>query len=488
MVCSSLLDVEYPYPFASLQRRLLHSVSSSRSETYSFSQSVICSLAPGPCIRISPREVHIDSKIDPSFWESLYTNSTKLDKDRWYYDGFGAGLSTVSPGPSELHRARRGAMGNYFSISNVRKHEPMVLEYIEKLCSRIEEHQATGRVLYLYDAYRALATDVVTAFVLPEPRKHLALPGFAKDFSRLMRFYARLITLQRHFKAVHPLLFCIPDWLTIRMDSSGGSIQMVEMQHIFQRQTELAAERKGVLPGGQEPSILDAIISSTELHERDKAPDRVYEEARNTIGAGTETTGVSLSVLTYRVLPNPNVHRRLQAELHEAASISKSLLDIRVLGQLPYLQACINKALRIACPVTGRLPRVNPRAPIGYTDPNGKTYAFPPGTVISMSMPDLHFNSDVFQDPHTYIPERWIDSDLEKKTKMQQCFVPFGKGSMNCIGINLAKIELTLTVGNLFNKYDFELFETTERDLSRAQDWFSPFPPLDSAGLRVVVH
>ena len=35
----------------------------------------------GPCIRINPGEVHIN---DPAYWDVLYANSNKLDKDSWY--------------------------------------------------------------------------------------------------------------------------------------------------------------------------------------------------------------------------------------------------------------------------------------------------------------------------------------------------------------------------------------------------------------------
>lgn len=44
-----------------------------------------CHLMIGPCIRINPWEVHIDGQVDPVFWDVLYSNSNKLDKDSFYY-------------------------------------------------------------------------------------------------------------------------------------------------------------------------------------------------------------------------------------------------------------------------------------------------------------------------------------------------------------------------------------------------------------------
>jgi cytochrome P450 len=126
---------------------------------------------------------------------------------------------------------------------------------------------------------------------------------------------------------------------------------------------------------------------------------------------------------------------------------------------------------------------------MSYTEPkSGKTYIFPKGTVMSMSMRDLHYNADIFPDPLTFSPERWLTDDSDPFKRMQQAFVPFSRGTRNCIGQELAKQELLLTAGNLVQRFDFELYESSERDVKLAHDWFAPFAELDSEGLRVKVH
>ena len=447
---------------------------------------LICAFQ-GACVRINPGEVHIDGRVDPAFWDVIYSHSNKLDKDQWYYDGFGSGASTVSTGPADLHRVRRAAMSNYFSSTNLRKHEPMILRKIEQLCGRLESCRAENKVVDISSAYSCLTGDIVTSFAIPEPQDLLSEPDFARDFHRQLRFFANMITYHRHLLFVFPLILGIPDWLMVRLDTSRATAQQFEFQRSYERQVKIAVDRQGVPPDGHSPSILDAVVRSPELAQSDKKVGRVLEEARNTVGAGTETTASTLTAMTYYVLANPSVFQKLKKELHKAADGSTDLLDLKTLDRLPYLQACINETLRIRAPVTGRLPRVNPRAAMTYTDPTGKSYTFPPGTVISMTATDMHYNTDVFPEPDQYRPERWIRSLPEAKAKMQQCFVPFGKGTRGCIGIELARMEMTLTSGNLFNKYEFELFETTARDVSYAENWFSSFNPPDSKGVRILV-
>jgi cytochrome P450 len=385
---------------------------------------------------------------------------------------------------------RRGAVSSYFSAGHVRKYEPMVLFQISKLIDRLQRCNSNDEVVNLADAYRCLTIDIVTSFSIPEPRKMLDLEDFGRGFNGLMRDFSKVITLQRHMKVVVPFLELIPDSLMVAMDSSGSSKQILEFRRSFQKAASQAFGRKGKPPPGQEPSILDTLYGAPELAQKDKAMKYFVEEAMNITGAGTETTAATLGLLTYHVLSDRKVFNQLMAELSPLAHDDTRLMGLRILENLPYLQGCINEALRLSNPVTGRLPRLNPRAPTTYATPDGKsTYVFPPNTVMSMSMPDLHFNATIFPAPHTFNPSRWIDTSPEQLKEMHRYFVPFSKGSLSCLGIEVAKMELVLTVGNMFQKLgrQMQLWETTERDVSWAFDFFAPFIPVDSKGLRVKI-
>lgn len=216
-------------------------------------------------------------------------------------------------------------------------------------------------------------------------------------------------------------------------------------------------------------------------------------ETQALLGAGTETTGNTLAVLTFHILSQPAVLDTLKTELQSAATksnLSDDLLNFKSLEHLPYLQACIREALRLSTGVCSRLPRVNNASPTAYTTPSGKEYAFPSGTVISLSILDLHYNASIFPSPHTFDPSRWDPSTTlpEHLDRMNHAYAPFGRGARQCLGLELAKEEITLMAGNLFHRFDLELFETSARDVSIAHDYFAPFGPSDSKGVRVKVR
>jgi cytochrome P450 len=366
----------------------------------------------------------------------------------------------------------------------------MVLAHVAKLIARLQKCSINDEVVDLANAYRCLTLDVVTSFSVPEPRRMLDLEDFGRGFNGLMRDFSKLITLQRHMKIVFPLLELLPDWLVTAMDSSGSFQQVADWRMSFQIAAQQAFDRKGKPPPGQEPSILDTLYTSPELAQKDKVMKYFVEEATNITGAGTETTAATLGLFTYHVLSNREVLDKLLSELSAAADTTTEIMGLRSLENLQYLQACINEALRLSNPVTGRLPRFNPRAPTTYTTPDGKTtYTLPPNTVMSMSMPDLHFNASLFPSPHTFNPSRWIDTPPAHLKEMHRYFVPFSRGSRNCLGIEVAKMELMLTAGNVLQTLgrEMRLWETSERDVSWAYDFFAPYTPVDSRGLRVKI-
>lgn len=230
--------------------------------------------------------------------------------------------------------------------------------------------------------------------------------------------------------------------------------------------------------------MLDGIVNSDAIPESDKTTDRITQEARTLVGAGSETTGNTLETIAFHVLANPNKLRRLKEELAHAVKGSKGkdpLTRYNTLQRLPYLKAVIKEGLRIACSVAGRLARVNHRQAYTYG-----SYVLPAGTVISTRIRSNHTFEAVYPEPLPFKPERWL-VEGEELRRLEKYFVPFGRGGRSCVGKELAMMNLYLTVAAFFHQFDAELFETRRKDIEIEHDYFSPFPAVDSKGLRVML-
>ena len=88
--------------------------------------------------------------------------------------------------------------------------------------------------------------------------------------------------------------------------------------------------------------------------------DQLSADALFLLLAGTDTTSLNLTIATYRVLSDPYILMKLQAELREAMPRKDMQLEHAELERLPYLRAVVKETLRTAAVVPGRLPRVVP--------------------------------------------------------------------------------------------------------------------------------
>lgn len=93
------------------------------------------------------------------------------------------------------------------------------------------------------------------------------------------------------------------------------------------------------------------MLESPTLSAQDKAAWRLALEARTFVGAGTETTGNTLTVTMFHLLDNPEMFQKLKTEIQEAQRKSKGHLGYRDLQQLPFLVRTIfhinSKGLRL---------------------------------------------------------------------------------------------------------------------------------------------
>ena len=92
-------------------------------------------------------------------------------------------------------------------------------------------------------------------------------------------------------------------------------------------------------------------------------------------------------------------------------------------------------------------------------------YALPPGTVIAMQSWSMHRDPAVFPSLDSFIPERWLQGP-DTTEKMAQYLMPFGMGSRQCGGMNLAYMMLRITVAVLVRNFNVAAPpETNERSM-----------------------
>lgn len=83
-------------------------------------------------------------------------------------------------------------------------------------------------------------------------------------------------------------------------------------------------------------------------------------------------------------------------------------------------------------------------------------FPIPKNTLLILSLWDLHHNENIYPDPYSFKPERFLDQNgkiispgsIERKNLM-----PFGAGRRVCVGETLAKNRLFLVTSALVQRY-----------------------------------
>ena len=178
----------------------------------------------------------------------------------------------------------------------------------------------------------------------------------------------------------------------------------------------------------------------------------IHANAYVVIIGGSETTATLLSGATYYLLRNPEVMDKLKTEIRSSFKSEKDITFAAV-SQLPYLLAVLNETLRIYPPVAAKLPRVVP--------PEGAIVdgRFVPGGMwVSVCHWAAYHSAHNFRDPDKFVPERWM-GDARYEGDKVDAWQPFSFGPRNCIGRNLAYMEMRLILARLIWGFDLELCE-----------------------------
>lgn len=208
----------------------------------------------------------------------------------------------------------------------------------------------------------------------------------------------------------------------------------------------IIAERRA--HGGESSDLLAMFMSARDEDTREQMTDeQLRDEVITMMLAGHETTAVALT-WTFALLDRD---RRALAALHAELS--------RVLGgraprpedyaALPYTRAVISESLRLRSPayILNRCVRENDVI-CGV-----RVYK---GSSIVLSPLVLHRHPDYWEQPESFLPERWLDAEAEKR-RPRLAFIPFSAGPRQCIGSAFSMMEAVLILATLAQRFDAEL-------------------------------
>lgn len=422
----------------------------------------------GPVIRVTPNEVHVN---DLQYLDDIYAGPTQV-RQKPVTGNLEIAGSLAGTADFYLHKKRRKAMGAFFSKSAIARIEDRIRAKIDKLCQIISVHAEDHSVMNLSDLFYGLAWDVVFEYCFGIEADLLANEINCAQVRHSLQTLLQGVNINKHLPWVAKLgkLPIVGKYFV-----PPGIFEMVRINNLVGaniKAVEADTDRKF---DSSKRSIFYQIRDDRDLPAVEKSFHRLRREGSFLVLAGTESTAASMKITMFHILHNPSILARVRSELDTMpADASTSALE-----SLPYFSACIHEGNRLSWGITVRNTRLSP-------DPMdiGRC-TLPPYTLVSTTSLAVSGNPNIFPNPWTFNPDRWLGSQGAVSRKYE---FAFGRGARKCIGMNLALAELFLTLAAVLRKFDFVLFETDLSDVQFKHDYQVAHPRLDSKGVRATVR
>ncbi|KAG6365556.1 hypothetical protein INS49_007167 [Diaporthe citri] len=215
--------------------------------------------------------------------------------------------------------------------------------------------------------------------------------------------------------------------------------------------------------------LTNALAGEDSALGRPLTDSELAEECMGGMFGGSGTTANTFVYVLWAVLTRPAVQRRLRAELLGAfPDPGVGVPGATECARLPYLQAVISETLRRYPTIIATLPRV------AVQDALVAGVRVRKGTVVGVQNYTVHRNEAAFLEPEAFVPERWLDPNGEDLRKA--AFNAFSVGQRSCIGINIARMELSKLVAAFFLRFDAEVDPLMTAEGMEMFDQFSASP------------
>ncbi|KAI0084581.1 cytochrome P450 [Irpex rosettiformis] len=409
----------------------------------------------GDVVRIGPNELHFSK---PSVYHEIYSPKNRWSRDPSLYHVFASYENLLSKMEYAKAKQRKDVLQPLFSRKAILNLQHLVQECANEMCANIEQHIKEGRSINFFKAYQCFALDGITSFCFGTSMHATSEPGF--DALILQAMHASLSIMQplKHFILLKKAVRAIPENIASVLDPTlKGLAKLLTM---LRDQVEEILAHPEVLESAPHPTIFHELVSGE--NGRQIPPKlELEDEAFLMVFAGTDTSSSTLAVATVYILQNPQVHARLKEELLKVWPNLQDIPRYEDLESLPYLKAVLKESLRLIHGVFSPMTRIVPK---GGAEIDGRYV--PGGAIVGISNMFVHLNPEIFPDPYTFKPERWLETKTDGNDSLDHWLVAFSKGPRSCLGINLGWCEITLAVANVFRRFDLELDGVTPSDLT----------------------
>ncbi|KAF1810537.1 cytochrome P450 [Eremomyces bilateralis CBS 781.70] len=399
----------------------------------------------GPVVRIGPDAL---SYITGGAWREIYGHRpgkthSQMPKDPVQYASQpGRAWSIINAPTIPIHSKIRRLLNPSFSEKSLRGQEPLITRYVDLLIDRLKD-RVGQKSTNLTDWMNFITFDVIGDLAYGEPFGCLENVQMHPWIQLTFDFLKTFVYVQ--------VLRFIPGALDLMNVLIPPKMRRSRDYHWA---LTAAKVQKRIAMETQRPDFMGHIIAT--MKDGDGLSVKEMEATSEVlIVAGSETTATLLTGCFYYLLKTPRAYRRLVEEIRGTFKEEKEIGYDRV-NKCRYLLAVLDEALRIYPPVPTSMQRVVPGAG-DYIEGQW----VPGGTLVSVAPWAAYHSDRNFRDPDDFVPERFLGDEKYKDDRFD-VLQPFSYGPRNCIGQNLAYLEMKLILARMIWNFDLTLLPESE--------------------------
>ncbi|KAF2458353.1 cytochrome P450 monooxygenase-like protein [Lineolata rhizophorae] len=381
----------------------------------------------GTIVRTGPNEISI---YHPAGIELLDGAKNTNLKDPWY-DVLQPRTSAIFTRDEEDHKARRHIWNQAISTKSLNDYAPRLRLLVNELASCIESY-GVGSAVKVNDVMSWFSFDAMGEFGFAEDFGMLRSRSWQPAIERQQRALALLAPLNDTIWLVRAAFAFVP-WLGKVKDWMG----MVEF---CDRKMELRLN-SGVDKLDMASWFIDEFNQLSSIRSLKSRRDLLSGNTISVIVAGSDTTRATLISIWYFLSKYPENVDKILAELRTVDET-----DHNALALLPHLNGVINETLRLVPPQLTGGGRI--------TGPEGLMVGgtwIPAGTKVNAPKYVVSRLPEAFEHPNDFIPERWYSRPELIHDK--RAYAPFTIGNRQCVGKNLALVELRLSTAMILKRF-----------------------------------
>ncbi|KAF2265756.1 cytochrome P450 [Lojkania enalia] len=404
----------------------------------------------GPVVQLEPETISFTT---PRALKDIYGSDTPCTKAK-IYDNFGP-PSLFTFRDKDKHRERRRRVAHAFAPSVLKDLEPAVQDQVSIFLRLVPEKISWDVV----KPTRTLALDIGGEVLLG---KAFGAQGKEKDE---MPYYVQVMNY------VHPMfgLANAMPWLAAfvkRLPFKFTKDFAGSVDYIFgygdQRLRE-SIEKYG-RQSRRRDLLTKLVAGDPEKGTLPLSDQEISYDVSGFIYAATDATAMNMAYLLYELAAYPEWQSKVRAEIKEAG-LKRDGYPYQVIQGLSVLQACLYESMRLH-PATGLgMPRLTP--------PEGMLIdgVFVPGNInVCVSVLNIQSNPQVFPNPDTYDPSRWLTNTSPPKfsptADMQSHLFLWGSGDTTCMGRDMATMEIKIMASRMLGTFEAIVEgEQTHRDM-----------------------